>query len=45
MLSKDFDSLLKTKHEEEEKLLASKGLEYTISDYDRFPVRKRVSYI
>lgn len=43
MLSKDFNSLLKIKHEEEEKLLASKGLEYTIGDYDRLIAFKEIA--
>lgn len=43
MLSKDFDSLLRIKHEEEEKLLASKGLEYTIGDSDRLIAFKEIA--
>lgn len=43
MLSKDFNSLLKTKHEEEEKLLSSKGQEYTIGDSDRLIAFKEIA--
>lgn len=43
MLSKDFNSLLKIKHEEEENLLASKGQEYTIGDSDRLVAFKEIA--
>lgn len=43
MLSKDFNSLLKIKHEEEEKLLSSKGQEYTIGDSDRLIAFKEIA--
>lgn len=43
MLSKDFNSLLKIKHEEEEKLLSSKGQEYTIGDFDRLIAFKEIA--
>lgn len=43
MLSKDFDSLLRIKHEEEEKLLSSKGKEYTIGDSDRLIAFKEIA--
>ena len=43
MLSKDFNSLLKIKHEEEEKLLSSKGQEYTIGDSDRLVAFKEIA--
>lgn len=43
MLSKDFNLLLKIKHEEEEKLLSSKGQEYTIGDSDRLIAFKEIA--
>ena len=43
MLSKDFNSLLKIKHEEEEKLLSSKGQEYTIGNSDRLIAFKEIA--
>ena len=43
MLSKDFNSLLKIKHEEEENLLSFKGQEYTIGDSDRLIAFKEIA--